>query len=111
VQEGGEAAAEEEGETTLGKRVRCLFETGAAALGVLTDPSIQNLEQFSSNVENCSAEGAETQCCFAAAVNVVLHDRKAKLQLSGRQPILPTGEMLKENRGPMEISFPGWDGK
>jgi tRNA(Leu) C34 or U34 (ribose-2'-O)-methylase TrmL len=48
---------------------------------------------------------------LAAAINVVLHDRKAKLQLSGRLPILPTGEMLKEHRGPMELSFPGWDGK
>jgi tRNA(Leu) C34 or U34 (ribose-2'-O)-methylase TrmL len=48
---------------------------------------------------------------LAAAVNAVLHDRKAKLQLSGRMPILPTGEMLKENRRPMEIGFPGWDGK
>jgi tRNA(Leu) C34 or U34 (ribose-2'-O)-methylase TrmL len=48
---------------------------------------------------------------LAAAVNVVLHDRKAKLQLSGQLPILPTGEMLKENRGPMDLSFPGWDGK
>ncbi|HWA95303.1 MAG TPA: TrmH family RNA methyltransferase [Terracidiphilus sp.] len=48
---------------------------------------------------------------LAAAINVVLHDRKVKLQLSGRAPILPTGEMLKESRGPMEINFPGWDGK
>lgn len=48
---------------------------------------------------------------LAAAVNVVLHDRKAKLQLSGKVPILPTGKMLKEHRGPMEITFPGWDGK
>jgi len=48
---------------------------------------------------------------LAAAVNVVLHDRKVKLQLSGKLPILPTGQMLKENRGPMELSFPGWDGK
>ncbi|MGD0860814.1 MAG: TrmH family RNA methyltransferase [Terracidiphilus sp.] len=47
---------------------------------------------------------------LAAAVNVVLHDRKAKLQLSGRLPILPTGEMLKESRGPIDLSFPGWDG-
>jgi len=63
----------EEGETNLGKRVRCLFETGAAALGVLTDPSIQNLEQFSYNLENCSAEGAGTQTCelcFAAGTPV-----------------------------------------
>lgn len=48
---------------------------------------------------------------LAAAINVVLHDRRAKLQLSGKLPILPTGEMLKEHRGPMEISVLGWDGK
>jgi len=48
---------------------------------------------------------------LAAAVNVVLHDLKAKRQLAGRIPILPTGEMLKEHRGPMEIAgMPGWDG-
>jgi hypothetical protein len=47
---------------------------------------------------------------LAAAVNVVLHDRKAKLQLSGRLPILPTGKMLSEHRGTMELNIPGWDG-
>jgi tRNA(Leu) C34 or U34 (ribose-2'-O)-methylase TrmL len=47
---------------------------------------------------------------LAAAINVVLHDRKAKLQLSGKLPILPTGEMLSEHRGPMDSSIPGWDG-
>lgn len=48
---------------------------------------------------------------LAAAINVVLHDRKAKRQLAGIVPILPTGEMLKEHRGPMEIAgMPGWDG-
>jgi len=48
---------------------------------------------------------------LSAAINVVLHDRKAKLQLAGVIPILPTGEMLKEHRGPMEIAgAPGWDG-
>lgn len=48
---------------------------------------------------------------LAAAVNVVLHDRKAKRQVDGIVPILPTGEMLKEHRGPMQINnIPGWDG-
>lgn len=48
---------------------------------------------------------------LAAAINVVLHDRKVKMQLAGLAPILPTGEMLKEHRGPMEIDIAGWDGK
>jgi tRNA(Leu) C34 or U34 (ribose-2'-O)-methylase TrmL len=47
---------------------------------------------------------------LAAAVNVVLHDRRSKLQLSGRLPILPTSEMLHEHRSPMELNVPGWDG-
>lgn len=47
---------------------------------------------------------------LAAAINVVLHDRKAKRQRGGKEPILPTSEMLNEHRGPMEISFPGFDG-
>lgn len=47
---------------------------------------------------------------LAAAINVVLYDRKAKRQLEGKEPILPTGLMLKEHRGPMEIQTPGWDG-
>lgn len=47
---------------------------------------------------------------LAAAVNVVLHDRKAKRQLAGEEPILPTGVMLNEHRGPMEIAVAGWDG-
>lgn len=47
---------------------------------------------------------------LAAALNVVLHDRKAKRQLEGREPILPTGLMLNEHRGPVEIAVPGWDG-
>jgi tRNA(Leu) C34 or U34 (ribose-2'-O)-methylase TrmL len=47
---------------------------------------------------------------LAAAVNVVLHDRKAKRQLEGLEPILPTDEMLNEHRGPMEIAMAGWDG-
>ncbi len=49
---------------------------------------------------------------LAAAINVVLHDRKAKRQMLGLDLILPTGEMLKEHRGPMEIpEIAGWDGK
>jgi tRNA(Leu) C34 or U34 (ribose-2'-O)-methylase TrmL len=48
---------------------------------------------------------------LAAAINVVLYDRLAKRQIAGLQPILPTGEMLNEHRGPMEIAaMPGWDG-
>ena len=47
---------------------------------------------------------------LSAAVNVILHDRKAKRQLAGLEPILPTGEMLNEHRGPMEIAMAGWDG-
>lgn len=48
---------------------------------------------------------------LAAAINVVLHDRKAKRQLCGLEPILATGEMLHEHRGPMEIAVRGWDGQ
>jgi tRNA(Leu) C34 or U34 (ribose-2'-O)-methylase TrmL len=48
---------------------------------------------------------------LSAAINVILHDRKAKRQLSGLEPILSSTEMLNEHRGPMEIeSIPGWDG-
>jgi tRNA(Leu) C34 or U34 (ribose-2'-O)-methylase TrmL len=47
---------------------------------------------------------------LAAAINVILHDRKAKRQVLGVEPILPTGEMLHERRGPMEIALAGWDG-
>ena len=48
---------------------------------------------------------------LSAAINVILHDRKAKRQLAGVEPILGTGEMLNEHRGPMEIAgMPGWDG-
>lgn len=48
---------------------------------------------------------------ITAAINVVLHDRKAKRQLEGREPIRSTGDMLHEHRGPMEIvGMPGWDG-
>lgn len=48
---------------------------------------------------------------LACAINVVLYDRKMKRQLQGIDPILPTGEMLKENRGPATLDgIPGWDG-
>jgi tRNA(Leu) C34 or U34 (ribose-2'-O)-methylase TrmL len=48
---------------------------------------------------------------LAAALNVVLYDRKAKRQIAGLDAILPTGQMLREHRGPMEIpGMPGWDG-
>lgn len=47
---------------------------------------------------------------LAAAVNVVLHDRKVKRQRDGKEAILPTGKMLNEHRGPVEINFPGFDG-
>jgi tRNA(Leu) C34 or U34 (ribose-2'-O)-methylase TrmL len=49
---------------------------------------------------------------LSAAMNVVLHDRLMKMQLEGEIPITGTGDMLKENRGPMEITaVAGWDGK
>ncbi len=48
---------------------------------------------------------------LSAAINVVLHDRKVKRQMAGVEPILPTGQMLSEHRGPMEIAVKGWDGK
>lgn len=49
---------------------------------------------------------------LSAAINVILHDRKAKRQLAGTEPILPTGQMLREHRGPLaEITVAGWDGK
>jgi tRNA(Leu) C34 or U34 (ribose-2'-O)-methylase TrmL len=47
---------------------------------------------------------------LSAAVNVILHDRKAKRQIAGLEPILPTGQMLNEHRGPIEIAVAGWDG-
>lgn len=47
----------------------------------------------------------------SAAINVVLHDRKMKRQLLGLEPILSTGNMLNEHRGPIELNnIPGWDG-
>ena len=38
---------------------------------------------------------------LAAAVNVVLYDRRLKRQLSGREPMGPVREMLHEHRGPV----------
>jgi tRNA(Leu) C34 or U34 (ribose-2'-O)-methylase TrmL len=36
---------------------------------------------------------------LAAAVNVVLYDRRCKRQLAGREPIGPVRDMLREHRG------------
>jgi hypothetical protein len=36
---------------------------------------------------------------LAAAVNVVLYDRRLKRQLAGREPVGPLREMLREQRG------------
>jgi tRNA(Leu) C34 or U34 (ribose-2'-O)-methylase TrmL len=36
---------------------------------------------------------------LAAAVNVVLYDRRLKRQMSGLEPVAPVREMLHENRG------------
>jgi tRNA(Leu) C34 or U34 (ribose-2'-O)-methylase TrmL len=38
---------------------------------------------------------------LAAAVNVVLYDRRLKRQQSGRETMLPVREMLREHRGPV----------
>ena len=38
---------------------------------------------------------------LAAAVNVVLYDRRLKRQLSGLEPMAPVREMLREHRGPV----------
>ena len=38
---------------------------------------------------------------LAAAVNVVLYDRRLERQLSGREPMAPVREMLHEHRGPV----------
>jgi tRNA(Leu) C34 or U34 (ribose-2'-O)-methylase TrmL len=38
---------------------------------------------------------------LAAAVNVVLYDRRLKRHLAGREPVGPLGEMLREHRGPV----------
>jgi tRNA G18 (ribose-2'-O)-methylase SpoU len=51
---------------------------------------------------------------LASAVSVVLADRMMKRQLSGAVPVMPIGEMLRENRGFAETSAMdqvGWDGK
>jgi tRNA(Leu) C34 or U34 (ribose-2'-O)-methylase TrmL len=38
---------------------------------------------------------------LAAAVNVVLYDRRLKRHLAGLEPVGPLGEMLHERRGPV----------
>jgi tRNA(Leu) C34 or U34 (ribose-2'-O)-methylase TrmL len=38
---------------------------------------------------------------LAAAVNVVLYDRRFKRILSGLEPMTPAREMLREHRGPV----------
>ncbi len=38
---------------------------------------------------------------LAAAVNVVLYDRRFKRQMNGREPMAPIREMLHEQRGPV----------
>jgi tRNA(Leu) C34 or U34 (ribose-2'-O)-methylase TrmL len=38
---------------------------------------------------------------LAAAVNVVLYDRRLKRHLSGREPLGPLREVLREHRGPV----------
>ena len=38
---------------------------------------------------------------LAAAVNVVLYDRRLKRQLAGREPLGPLGDLLREHRGPV----------
>ena len=38
---------------------------------------------------------------LAAAVNVVLYDRRLKRHLAGLEPLGPAGEMLREHRGPL----------
>lgn len=38
---------------------------------------------------------------LAAAVNVVLYDRRLKRQRDGREPLGPVREMLREHRGPV----------
>jgi tRNA(Leu) C34 or U34 (ribose-2'-O)-methylase TrmL len=42
---------------------------------------------------------------LAAAVNVVLYDRSAKRQLTGKDPFLTTNNMLKEHRGYVEPDY------
>jgi tRNA(Leu) C34 or U34 (ribose-2'-O)-methylase TrmL len=41
---------------------------------------------------------------LAAAVNVVLYDRRLKRHLAGLEPVGPLGEMLHEHRGPVRTS-------
>jgi hypothetical protein len=38
---------------------------------------------------------------LAAAVNVVLYDRRLKRQLNGLEPMATVREMLREHRGPV----------
>lgn len=45
---------------------------------------------------------------LAAAINVVLYDRRLKRQQVGLEPNLPLHEMLRELRGPVPV---GWDGR
>jgi tRNA(Leu) C34 or U34 (ribose-2'-O)-methylase TrmL len=42
---------------------------------------------------------------LAAAVNVVLYDRRVKRQLAGREPVGPLRELLHEQRGPVAGRF------
>jgi len=49
---------------------------------------------------------------LSAAVDVVLYDRMAKLQIAGHEPILPVSKMLRDNRGASEVlSKMGWEGE
>ncbi len=43
---------------------------------------------------------------LAAAVNVVLYDRRLKRYLAGREPLGPLREMLREHRGPAQAACP-----
>jgi tRNA(Leu) C34 or U34 (ribose-2'-O)-methylase TrmL len=38
---------------------------------------------------------------LAAAVNVVLYDRRAKRHMAGLEPVAPARELLREHRGPL----------
>jgi tRNA(Leu) C34 or U34 (ribose-2'-O)-methylase TrmL len=49
---------------------------------------------------------------LSAAVDVVLYDRMAKLQMAGLEPILPMSEMLQDHRGVSEVLCEmGWEGE
>jgi tRNA(Leu) C34 or U34 (ribose-2'-O)-methylase TrmL len=49
---------------------------------------------------------------LSAAVDVVLYDRLAKLQLAGLEPIQPADQMLREDRGRSEVlGNVGWEGE